>query len=370
MRAMRKAALTLVLAACGGQPPPPPPAPVAVPTQPPEPIALAVVDAGAPATSEPAVMLPSANATCMIRASNVEPIALVPLRAAGKLFARLRGPQSIDLRLEKTGGTATVETTELTITGEVDVADIIVSAKPELHDGWWRLGSAKARSVSGDAMTLDVRLASFVKPKIRPAVTLPCKDALLVRAASPQHGHEVSLRDGIDVPLRTAPGGAIVAQITTPKPPPRATSGAIDLSSFRGRFVNELERRGGAVHIAFTAESVDVEGWVPASALEKPPGMLAMLGALGGGHSGPPSLRCGHEVPIFVRRGQTVMRVGVIKPNAPIHRADDKGGDEIALDLEGESPSAMLLGLGEPEETTPAFVRGSSVADCKREEKK
>ena len=63
------------------------------------------------------------------------------------------------------------------------------------------------------------------------------------------------------------------------------------------------------------------------------------------------------------------MRVGVVKANAEITRADDKTGGEIAIDLD---PALTAFGridvaLG-ANATTDPFVRAASVADC--EEKK
>ena len=46
----------------------------------------------------------------------------------------------------------------------------------------------------------------------------------------------------------------------------------------------ELERRGGLAHVFLSGNHVDVEGWIPTSAIEKPTseGLLAILGAFGG----------------------------------------------------------------------------------------
>lgn len=263
----------------------------------------------------------------------------------------------MEVRFEsgRVGGTASIEDGELSLIGEVNIRDVVVTTKPELREGWWRLRSAPAKSVSGESVSLTIETPDIVKPKVPLELTVPCKDTLLSRAELPSRsGKQVFLRDGIDVPLRSSSTGPVVAQITTPsvRAPLDVLHDAI-----------EIERRGGLVRILIEGGSMQVDGWVPSNALKAPAAILGALGGMTGPTSGTEALRCSHDVPVLVRRGGGIVRVGTIKAKAPIPANHDSSGDEIELDLE-DDPACRLGRARDGLDTTPAFIRASSVADC------
>jgi hypothetical protein len=362
MRAMKRGVLLAIMASCGGAPAGP--APVAVPSQPTAVASSApppVVDAGRP-PEEPRSLALSKDATCTLSASNAEPLEVFPLRAQAKVFARVYGKQTMEVRLllGKSGGTAYVENGDVALTGEIELADIVVTPKKSvLQDGFWRPIRARVKSVAPDALSFDVDMPTIVRPKSTPLLALPCGDVTIAGARSPSWtiSKEITLRAGVDSPLRDAPNGKIVARVVT-EPEQRGRPVIV-------HNVRELERRGGMVRIGIAGNDVEVEGWTSATVIDpKPMALLAMLGALGGGGGTKVKpLRCAHEVPVYVHHGDEVMRAGVIKAKAEIRRMDDAPHDEVALDL-GQTPSTIAAVFESGGEMTTPFVRATSIADC------
>ncbi len=303
---------------------------------------------------------PIAEAPCRITRGE-SALGSTQLRWHGVVFASFRGAESAELRIDKEGKTATMSigTRELELVGDVDPKLSRVSPREDAlfggfvhieEAGWARVADGQPASAM-----LSVKLPRIIEP-VRPLdVVLPCEKLALGarprRAGARDRARRIMFADGVDAPLRTAPGGEIVAKIHIPKaakPPPPSKSppkkgqkagspspsilAAIGALSSETMFLSvfELAREKNEAHIQIVEETTTVEGWVPVSAIQERPDLGGGGGfGVGRGHGRAKTVRCARPVPIYLSQGADVVLAGHYKANATIVLAPPTEGDRL-----------------------------------------
>ena len=326
------------------------------------------------ATTQPPkpVPPPAPAPTCTIRGGAIHLASQIVLRVHGRPFAWVSDADQVELHVQGDTASATATIPLATLSGDVEAGSLQVRPRtPKPIDGWLEITSATPKSAAGDALAVAVELPSEVQPVKPLAISIACADLTLADAAEIQEQGEVlALRAATTSPLAVAPGGAPFANLVVPPDPPpvKMPAGVPELPVME-RTVRVLAHRDGWVQIVIDSWQVRVTGWTPEHAVVPPrkdSATSAILGLLGDHHV-PTRERCPAAMPIYVRDGQQVIRVGTSRANAvlPITatRADD-------LELELGSPSdgglTRALGGGEPEPLHP-FVRRADAGGCTAE---
>lgn len=402
--------LTLGGTACAPPPPTTEVAPVPIASAepvspPPAPVAVVPPVAAAP---EAPMMEPLAEAPCRIRAGKSAP-GTVRLTWKSARFATFETAREVELRVAGERATVAVATEDVEIVGEADPKSfLVVPIEEALIDGYFRPLRAHIERLSGEQATVRFSAPRQVMPEAPLSKTMPCAALSLGQRSRPEKlGTPMDLGDGLNAPLVTTPGGAVVAKVVTrPKPKPkRGGQATLSAELFRvGSAVLELGRKGGLVQVRILGDRGEAEGFLPASALRKPKPPMALLGALsgsGGRVEGRTDrrVRCTQAVPIYVRLSNEIVQIGRYKPNGlvvlPDPSADgaEQSGDsplssgELRITL-GDLPTGIWgglddgvsglggLGLGSalgegvakpPPKQTPkpvTFVRAESIEAC------
>lgn len=325
----------------------------------------AAIEAAAPPVVHDVALEPLGEATCVLRDTQPTDMLSLALSFEGRTFASFTGGDKVEeteLRATSKAATLTVTTSEFVLTGEVhaDRLDLMPRAR-SLRDGWLDVRVAKAKRVIGDTMEVSVYLPSIVKPVAPLALSFACRDLRLGRQFAEVDGKQVWFKSGLKTPLRATPTGHVVAEIETPLSE-RFPSSAVEMAR-EGRLVKVRLPNVSLI------PSTIVEGWVELSSIGGPPprGLnrsdippvdLAEYESAAK-RAAPPVLRCAHEVPVFVRVDGPAVRVGFVRPNAPVRRlTSDANATEVGIDL-GDSnrsgPNALL-----------PFVRTTSLEGCTR----
>jgi hypothetical protein len=393
--------VAFALAACSGgagagapAPPPPPdetapPAPSTAPTT--------SASASGPNTPPPPTrtsFVVDGQAPCQIT-QVVGRLASTTLSYRGVPFAVRHGASQAHLSVGAAGARLRLEDDDLELTGEVEPTQLrgVPLDENTLAGGYLRLLEAPVVEVKGAEAVLGARGVSFLRPKAPLPLKLACdKIALGSRAPSGEAGKLVGLRAGLQEPFALTKGGDAVATLVTPKPvPPRkmrkqegkmspldrlAASGVLAIML---EPVVELERDDHSVRIRIAGFTEEATGWVPLSAVKTSEGEGggSGFGGLGSGRGSPRRLKCGHPVPIYVRAGDEVVRVGQYKTGGPITPAtptDEAGGkaDEVVVVL--RQSGFFGLGGGGRKESGPGdapvvtpFVQRALLTDCEAE---
>ena len=216
-------------------------------------------------------------------------------------------------------------------------------------------------------LAVTVELPSTVHPLQPLALSIPCADVTLAEPPKTEPpGERIALRPGTTSPLALAAGGAPFANLAVPPedPPEKMPPGLAELGG-QDWIAHVLARQGGWARIVLASWQARVTGWVPEHALvaAHPEPASALLGMLGT----PPAVtlqRCPVAMPIFVRDGAAVIRVGTTRANAVL-RITAQRGDEVELDLGNPGDGGIARGFGDqgPEPLHP-FVRRADALGC------
>ncbi len=284
---------------------------------------------------------------------------------------------AIELRLAAAGkGTATVTTADFVVTAEVRGSVTVRPRAADPIDGWLQLRSAGLRAVSGDHVSVYVRLPPMVHTKTEPSPSFACTAVTLLHTDdAPPAGTEVYLVPDRSTPLRVDDEGPVVATVSPFVPqlvaepgilpraggqlpggdPARAAAG----TGNPALQVTELQRRTGARRVAVVGDAAIAYGWLESAAFAapqpKPPPPVAPWVAPPAPAAAQPT-RCPAEVPIFVRDADAVVRAGAYKPNGAIAsvRYGSPRPGEVAVDLGGTQTIDRVY----------AFVRQNDLAGC------
>jgi hypothetical protein len=319
------------------------------------------------------------------------------LRYHGIAFATGVRPTSARLSAGPKGALLHVETNELDLTGEVDPKTLGAVPLDEdvLAGGYLRVLHAPLVEVKGDRAVLQARGVSWLQAKAPLTIELACDRIALGERASNESGTLVALQDGLDEPFTRTSGGEEVARLVTAKaarrPKPSKSSGRklspLEQLVSRGALgvirepVYELARTDKYVHIRIVGFTEEATGWVAATAVKTAGGGGGGgFGSLGRGSAKLERLTCPRAVPIYLRAGDEVLRVGQYKPSASITRdpepAHETGQPNEAAVKLGGSGGFGLGGLGgggggpttgEDGKTVQAFVQTTALEGCSSE---
>lgn len=344
-----------------------------------------IVEAPAAAVAEVSIE-PAQGATCIVHDTKGSFWGLVTVFFHGKPFASFERFGEAELRASASAMTLTVATDDVIVTGEAKRETLDVRPrKNELVEGWLAVRRATPKAIAGDAMSLQVSLPSIVKAA-EPSITVPCSELsfAIAKDADPS-GKVVHLKEGLQAPLRAAPGGPVVARIETPakpKPKPKqraATPGAaaelagLDLllasEQYHRLMAEELARQGKAVQLRIDGGASFVEGWVDATALgpAKTDGLaMSLLAKLGPTKPAGPALRCPHEVAIYLRDGEGATKVGAFRARGAIRQVgpvNPNAKDEVPVHV-GMQRSLIVAPVDGRDDGLQPFVRSSALEGC------
>ncbi|HEY8075227.1 MAG TPA: hypothetical protein VIF62_13980 [Labilithrix sp.] len=320
----------ILLAACGG---PPAPAPTP-PPQPPELVIapLPAADAAPSVAPVERTLEPLRDAACAIRDANGKLVAELALTFHKKPFAVVRRLGDLEVRIAGDAATASFSDEDVVIVGEVSPAGLRVRP-PRDPKSWLDVREGKSIAAAGASLTLDVELPRGLVPRTAPSFTWPCADVSLAQGPLTQMpaGKSMSVKAGMKATLRDA-SGAGVAELVAP--PVGAKMEPVN--------VWVIERRGKEARVMLTSNDATAMGWMDASALE-PPSWGVGYGTGRGNLASAAPLRCPDELPVFVRDGGEVVRVGVVRAKGAIRTAHVEGtpDDEMPIDLGAHGETAL-----------------------------
>ncbi|MCW5807156.1 MAG: hypothetical protein KIT31_32670 [Deltaproteobacteria bacterium] len=292
------------------------------------------------APAPPAAAPPAAPAgTCTIRDGAVQPMSAIALRVEGATFATLT--EEVE-RFELFASTATmrVETTQVELAGELDLATFGVRPRQPMRDGWVEVLSSTVDRAKGASASLAVALPEGLKPAIA-YIDVPCAELTSVEGTGEPAEDGESVVIERPTPLLDAPGGKERARID----PGQGESVPATI----------LERRGGLVRVLIDGTN-PVRGWIAGAAVGTTPGYGLGGGGVGYGGLGsrPRSITCPAPTPIYVRtKTRGIVRVGHLRPRQTVNV---KGEPEV------NGPVEIDLGKAEVQ----PFLRPGDVADCQR----
>jgi hypothetical protein len=298
--------------------------------------------------------------TCELADDGVELGQYLDLKFHGKTFAHVFGRvQHVEMHVTEHGATATAISEIATLTGEL--AHDAVQVRPrkdELVDGWLAIRGAALGGKTMDPVELVFRPDSIVVLAHPPTLRVACKDLTL--AAAPErkeHGKEAFLVRGKTSPIAHAPHGEVFAQLVTP--PASRRSDFPDPAPT----VEVLAARDGWTQVVITGGDADVYGWIPSDALDGPVSWANLTGAFGSMEGKPKLQSCPMAMPIYVRDGETVARVGTTIAGAKL-RVTATTADSLVIDLGVEPDLGTALAGGEEAPHLEPFVHRTDAAGC------
>lgn len=304
-----------------------------------------------PKEPEIPALKPAENPSYVLAETDIDLASSIPLRIDDSpAFAHAGKGRKVEVRLASPRSTASVSTDERDLIGNVKVEDISIRPKVvSLVDGFVRIRQAHLKPLAGATgrYVLGFALPSHVKAEREPHVEVACGDVSLARSTGPSRpavgSKPIYLRTGVPIDLRSTPGGTKVATILLPNIP----GNVVQLSAR----IDEVERKGSDVKLLMRGDGSEVEGWISAKDLAKPPSSASMglLGMLGGGGidvEGPKELAVSREMPLYARRGSRTVRVGTVGSGTLTCVSSKVNSGEVAVGLDGSWPFGGLGGLG------------------------
>lgn len=288
------------------------------------------------------------DAPCVVRDGHIRLLSPIELRVEGTTYARIvDAVESITLAARGRSATLAITTAEAELLGEDAVSAVRVRPRGrELREGYLGIYGAQIEDTEDGDATLDLELPTSVRPVAPPKRKYACSELTFEEIDFKLPAGKVVTLDGNGSPLRASIGGRVVATVD-------------------GDTVDEIERRGRMVRISIRhfgkqGPSSVVVGWVDASIIKLGPAY-----GTGGGGQGAGVMRslpqCTHEVPIFVRVKEHVVRVGRVKPGVALRiREDADRGEREEVDLQLGVPGIRASSAAKP------FVRRKDFADCPR----
>ena len=329
-----------------------------MPAQPPAPVTKPV-EAGKPTAYVAPVMKPLENPVCQITAaSGRTEYAINLLVDKERVFATIGAELTeVDMRLAAgvEGGTITLTREGITLTGQIGTREIsLESPSGKLFEDWLEVRGAPVRQVDPDGtLHAFIRHPTFVEPVDAHEMEVPCKEASFFDVTKPPAGTPSELKDGANAPLRLKPGGKIVANVVVPP--------GSDYSKYNDVIVLEKKGTSARVRIGPFDEVSYAWGWIDGSQLvPQPPRMEPEVDEI----EAPPTIRCDHEVSIFVHEGEHPLKVGFAKKGARIPIRDRKAA-EPTVDLRLVPLTGPVKYTVQADPLTEAFVTPESVADCR-----
>jgi hypothetical protein len=209
---------------------------------------------------------------------------------------------------------------------------------------------------------LVVQTSSLVVLARVPTARFACRDLTLASAPTDKpEGEQVRLTPGKTSPIAHEPGGVAFGKLVTPPPAPHG-SRSLDL----GRTAQLVSTRDSWVLVVLHGVDADVRGWIPTDAIDRSPPpdyVVSSLSRFIGVHDANPQLQtCRNAIPIYVKDGNTVARVGTTIAGAKLPVLETNP-DALVLDLGGDT-GFPGLGIVATEPRLRPFVHRADATSC------
>jgi hypothetical protein len=316
---------------------------------------------------------PLSNPACTLRAGHGSLVSSLVLRFHGRPFAYISGEMNrSELRLAagKGGGTADVSAAGYDLIGEILLKGVpLRTLRTTMVDDWIGVDEPRVKEVVSSGLAIDVVLPDYVTATKLPSLTLSCADVTTTRRehANPSEGKETIAVSETRLPLRAAPGGALLGELVVP--PAEKGSNELEIT-----WVTVLGRKGGSAQIRLDGNGSWVVAWVEDKKLRAVGGLIGgVVGGLGlSGEAKAATYRCPTDVPLYVRDAGSVVRVGTAKAGTPLTLRSGKRrrGDDGLMPGEVGVDLTSIGGLGFPFDVLPnekglvPFVRKAVFDAC------